>query len=90
MKIKLSLKLNEFCIAQFTIVTVVIALGVVAYSVPKLTGHDSLFGFLRFLDVGSEQSIPTYVSVINLLLASILIFVIYGYEKANKQNGAGY
>ncbi len=90
MKIKLSLKLNEFCIAQFAIVTVVIALGLFAYVFPKLTGHDNLLGFLRLLDVDNELSIPTYVSVINLLLASILIFVIYSYEKTNKQNGAGY
>ncbi len=90
MKIKLSLKLSEFCIAQFAIVTVVIALGLFAYIFTKLTGHYNLLGFLRLLDVGREQSIPTYVSVINLLLASILIFIIYSHEKANKQNGAGY
>ena len=82
--------MNEFCIAQFAIVTVVIALGLFAYVLTKLTGHGNMLGFLRLLDVGSEQSIPTYVSVINLLLASILIFIIYGYEKTNKQNGAGY
>ena len=90
MKIKLSLKLSEFCITPFAIVTVVIALGLLAYLFTKLTGHDSLFGFLRLLDVGEERSIPTYVSVINLLLGSILIFIIYGYEKANNQSGAGY
>ena len=82
--------MSEFCIAQFAIVTVVIALGLFAYLFAKLTGYNSVFGFLRLLDVGSERSIPTYVSVINLLLASILIFIIYGYEKTNKQNGAGY
>ncbi len=90
MKIKLSLKLREFCIAQFAIVTVVIALGLFASVFTNLTGHSSVFGFLRLLNVSSEQSIPTYVSVINLLLASILIFIIYSYEKTNKQNGAGY
>ncbi len=89
MKIKISLKLNDFCIAQFAIVTVVIALGLFANLFTKLTDL-GLFGFLRLLDVSSEQSIPTYVSVINLLLASILIFIIYSYEKTNKQNGAGY
>ncbi len=70
--------------------TVVIALGLFAYVFTILTGHDHLLGFLRLLDVGSERSIPTYVSVINLLLASILILIIYSYEKTNKQKGAGY
>ena len=49
-----------------------------------------MFGFLRLLDVGREQSIPTYVSVIKLLLASILIFIIYSYERTNKNIDAGY
>ncbi len=80
----------EFCIAQFAIVTVVIVLGFLAYLYPKLTGYDSLFGFVRLLDVDSERSIPTFVSEINLLLASILILIIYSYEKTNKQKGAGY
>ena len=84
------MKLREFCIAQFSIVTVVIALSLFADIFTKITGHSRLLGFLRLLDVSSEQSIPTYVSVINLLLASILIFIIYNYEKTNKQNGAGY
>ena len=70
--------------------TVVIALGLFAYVFAKLTGHNFVFGFLRLLDVHSEQSIATYVSAINLLLASILIFIIYSYEKANKLSGAGY
>jgi len=84
------LKLREFCIAQFTIVSVVIALGLFVYIFTKLTGHGDLLGFLRLLDVRGEQSVPTYVSSINLLLASILIFIIYSYEKSNKQNDAGY
>ena len=83
MKIQLSLNLNQFIIAQFAIVTVVIALGLFAYVSPYITGHDFLFGFLRLLDVGREQSIPTYISAINLLLASILACIIYNFEKAN-------
>ena len=82
--------MREFCIAQFIIVTVVIALGLFVYVFTKLTGYGDLLGFLRLLDVRGEQSIPAYVSAINLLLASILIFIIYSYEKSNKQNGAGY
>jgi len=65
-------------------------LGLFVYVFTKLTGHGDLLGFLRLLDVRGEQSVPTYVSSINLLLASILIFIIYSYEKSNKQNDAGY
>ena len=76
--------------AQFAIVTFVMALGLFAFIFFILTGHDNVLGFLRLLEVSSEQSIPTFVSVINLLFASILIFVIYSYEKTNRQNGSGY
>lgn len=70
--------------------TVVIALGAIGYTIGKLTGHFNAFGVLRLLDVGSEQSIPTYFSVMNLLLASILLFIIYYYEKNNTQNRPRY
>ena len=82
--------MREFCIAQFAIVTAIMVLGLFVYVFTKLTGHGDLLGFLRLLDVRGEQSVPTYVSSINLLLASILIFIIYSYEKSNKQNDAGY
>ena len=68
----------------------VIALSLIASVFSHITGHDFLLGFLRLLDVGEEQSIPTYVSVINLLLASVLIFIIYSFEKKNKLNYSGY
>ena len=55
-----------------------------------MTGHSSLLGFLRLLDVGAEQSIPTYFSLLNILLSSILIFIIYWYEKANDHKGFNY
>jgi len=88
--LKFNLKLREFCVAQFTVVTAVIALGLSAYVFTNLTGHGSLLGFLRLLDVGSERSIPTYVSVINLFLASLLSLVIYSHEKTTKQQYSGY
>ena len=88
--LRFNLKLREFCVAQFAIVTVIISLCLFAYIFTNLTGHGLLLGFLSLLDVGNEQSIPTYVSVINLLLASLLILIIYRYEKINKQNYSGY
>ena len=46
-------------------------------------------GFLHLLDV-REQSIPTYISLLNLLLSSILLFIIFKYEKANSHKGFNY
>jgi hypothetical protein len=90
LKIEFNVQVREFRIAQYATVTVVLILGLLAYIFADSTGHGNLLGFLRLLNVGSEQSIPTYVSVLNLLIASILLFIIYNYERAKEQSGAGY
>lgn len=90
MKIKLNIDLNTFYIVQLTIVTLIVILGLSSYIFSYMTGHNSLLGFLRLLDVGSEQSIPTYFSLLNIFLSSILIFIIYWYEKVNNHKGFKY
>ena len=90
MKIDVKLKLRDFCIIQFAIVTTIVTLGLFSYTFTYMTGHDSVFGILNLLDVGEEQSIPTYVSILNLLLASILIFMIYYHEKTLDHNWSSY
>jgi hypothetical protein len=59
----------------------VLALGIAAYAVQVTTGHDSMLGFLRLFDVGNEQSLPTYVSTVYLLVASALLFLLYRSEQ---------
>ena len=90
LNLKFSPKFSTFCIVQFTIVTVVLVLGLLAYVFTYKTGHGGLLGFLPLLDVGNEQSIPTYVSVVNLLLASLLLFTIYIFEKTKNNNHSRY
>lgn len=90
LKIEFKFTLRNFCIVQFVIVTTVITICAFAYLFTHITGHSSVLGFLPLLDVGKEQSIPTYVSVLNLLLASILLFLIFRHEKLNNKNRAGY
>jgi len=90
LNLHLNLSFRNFCAAQFGIVTAVLFLGVSAYVFANLTGHGGLLGFWHLLDVDDEQSLPTFVSVLNLFLASILLFVIFVYEKSGKQKGATY
>jgi len=90
MKMKLDIKLTSFALAQFAVVTAILTLGMASYIFTWKTGHDHLMGFLRLWDVGAEQSFPTYFSTLNLLFASILLLVIYGYEKANHHKGSYY
>jgi hypothetical protein len=82
--------LRNFAIAQFAIITTVIALGAFAYVVTSMTSLRVVGEVMRLLDVGVEQSLPTYVSVVNLILASILAFIIYIHERAKANSDAMY
>lgn len=46
--------------------------------------------YLRPLDLGHEQSIPTYFSAFNLAVSSVLLFIVFTYEKMTSSKFAGY
>lgn len=85
---RINIRLRNFVSVQFGVATIILILGALSYLFGHIIGHPNLLGFLRLLDVGSELSIPTYFSVINLLLSSILLFIVFQYEK--KQNNKGW
>jgi len=87
---KFNIKLNDFIKVQFGLVSLILLLGLLSYIFTYLTGFGSLLGHITLLDVGAEQSIPTYFSVINLLFASILLYVLFRHEKINMQKGTNY
>jgi len=82
--------LRNFTIAQFLIVSLILALGLSAYIYSNITADYSLWGFLRLLDVGAELSIPTFFSILNLFFASVLLLIIYAYEKSQQNPDAKY
>jgi len=90
MNLNFSFSLKTFCGVQIAIVTVVVALAVTADILEYINSFGNILWLLRLFDPSSEQSIPTYVSVVNLLLASILILIVYAFERANKSQDAGY
>jgi len=89
MRTEFQIKLQHFIAAQFTIITALLVLSISGYLFTHVTGHDYVLGFLRLIDIG-EASIPTYWSTFNLLLASILLFIIYKHEKLMNHNMARY
>ena len=90
MRIKLNLSVVDFTVVQLVTVTLLVLLGTLAYAFSYFTGYDTVLGFLRLLDVGKEQSLPTYFSALNLLLSSILLLVLYRYEKTTNSRGSNY
>ena len=90
MELNFCCRFREFCIFQFTIISALIFVGLVAYIYTYISGHDHVLGFLRLVDVGSEQSLSTYFSVINLLLAAGLLFTIYAHESKVVKPASGY
>ena len=81
MVLALNIKFSRFVQIQIVLVTLILLLGTFRYLFSEVTGVEHLGGFLRLLDVGKEQSIPTYFSVLNLLLAAVLILVICAAER---------
>ena len=85
----LNIKLRDFCIVQFTLVTIIVILGLLSYIF-----RDSVLGLsgtlYRLLDVGDEKSLPTLFSTLNLLFSSLLIYIIYRHEKEIVQKGSFY
>jgi len=90
MQLVINLTQRTFTIVQISLSTAIILAGLAAYLFEHFTGHGSLMGFLWLLNVESEQSIPTYFSVLNLLLSALLLFIIYIYEKKNKSKHYRY
>ena len=72
---------RRFSVVQYGMVSLTLVFAAASYFFVSITGH-GLFGVANLLEVGAEQSIPTYVSVVNLLLGSALVFLIYLYEKS--------
>ena len=87
---KLNIGLKYFVLFQLVTVTIIVTLGLTSYFFRSITSFDNLFGFLRLIDVGAEQSIPTYFSLFNLLLSSILLYIIFKFEKSRNHKGAKY
>ena len=93
MYINFKYRLNKFIQFQFVIVTTILLVGLLSYiyiySVDTIRPKFLIY-FLRLIDVGAEQSIPTYFSALNLLLASFLLLIIHQHEKLNKNSVASY
>ena len=88
-KIEIKFRFRDFCITQFLIVTIIVALGFISRVFSYTSGHETVFGLMILLNLGEEQSIPTYVSLLNLLLSSVLIYIIYRHEKRLGRSGSG-
>lgn len=68
---------GRFVVAQLLVVTALLLLSLAAYVFVAITGHERVLGLIRIIDVGEEQSLPTYFSTMNLMLAALLLLVIW-------------
>jgi len=68
---------RTFVTLQFAIVTGLLLLSLAAYMFVSVTGYARALGLVRLLDLNEEQNLPTFLSTLNLLLASFLLFVIW-------------
>lgn len=77
MDIRIRISSRSFVVLQLLLVTATLAICSVVSALAMMIGHKGLLGFGRLFDIGSELSIPTFVSTLNLLLASLLLYLLY-------------
>lgn len=77
MDVRIRIPGRSFIVMQLFLVTATLALCSIVSALAIASGHKGLLGFGRLFDVGSEFSIPTYVSTLNLLLAAVLLYLLY-------------
>ncbi len=63
---------------------VLLLLNVAGILVTYITGHTSLLGVLHRINFDRENSLPTYFSVVNLLICAGLLFSIYRIERVKR------
>ena len=68
---------KSFCFFQYSAASVLIILGTSFYLYAENHGDGALHAILELFDPGLETSMTTTFSVLNLLISSVLLYVIY-------------
>lgn len=68
---------ETFVLVQIFAVTATLTLGALSYAITYYTGHDYIFGIIPYFDVAREDSFPTFLSSVNLLVAAVLCALIF-------------
>ena len=79
--ILLQISIRAFYRLQYGVVTLLVALATFHYVYAGIYGEDFIMLFTRIFDPGLENSIPTSFSIVNLLISSVLLFVVYLHSK---------
>jgi hypothetical protein len=75
---------------QFGVVTLLVLLGLLHYLYIDFFGRDAVTKITVLFDLGKENSIPTAFSIINLLIASVLLYFVYCVSKYRGDRVAFY
>ena len=75
---------------QFGVVTLLVLLGLLHYLYVAFIGRDAVTNITILFDLGKENSIPTAFSIINLLIASVLLYFVYCVSKYRGDRVAFY
>jgi len=69
------------------VVAVLFLLNFFVVAIRLLTGHDVVFGLIALFDMDKEGNLPTFISSVLLLIASVLLFA---QGLLDKKSGHGY
>lgn len=83
-------KLDKYAKLLLKIFIVILVLNIIVITIGALTGHNSMKGLLDVFEISGEDNLGAYFSSINLLTASLLLFIIYKYHKNNGISDSRY
>jgi hypothetical protein len=75
--VAITISQEQFFRFQFGTVTALVVLSGFHYSYSYAMGPDLIARFTSIFDVGRENSLPTMFAAMNLLMASVLSFLLY-------------
>lgn len=86
---------RDFVFIQFSIVSALGILCLLTYLIADAFGVNTrdlrgIENFLSIFDVRAETSVPTWFSIINLLVSSVLLFCLFVHNKAEGRSNAWY
>ena len=86
----ISIHKRDFVRAQYGIITALLVLSLLLYLYDGFGGHDLIVRGLGVFDVDREDSVPSWFSAFNLMLAACLLLSRFVVSQVNLEKGSRY
>ncbi|MEN8261361.1 MAG: hypothetical protein ABFS02_12400, partial [Pseudomonadota bacterium] len=89
-KLTLRIGVKPLALFQYGVVSLLLICSLALYTAQIWFGEKGFMGAFSMFDVGREDSLPTWFSAFNLMIAAILLSFIYLHSRANRTRNRHY